>query len=163
MKRIIAFLLSLMLALSLCACQIFEENVPTTDSTTSTVVTDPIETDPTTSTVVTDPTETTPSTETTVPSTDATESTDPAWHLQEVADKLAEYATNFNWNDGVTEVILTAGLPDMDMFDRVEQLDELTYDIYLSDSTVYRMVLDAGSGDVQAIQDIATNTNYYGN
>ena len=141
MKRLFALLLSLLMILSLCACQPSEEINPT-----ETVVT-------------TEPS----GAETTVPSTDATASTDPTWHLQEVADKLAGYATDFNWNDGVTEVILTVGLPDLDMFDRVEQLNELTYDIYLSDNTVYRMVLDAGSGDVQAIQDIATNTNFYGN
>lgn len=77
MKRIIAFLMSLMLALSLCACTIPEVNAPTTD--------------PTTSTIVTDPTETTPSTETTAPSTDATESTDPSTTVTEIAwDELAE-------------------------------------------------------------------------
>lgn len=148
MKRIIAFLMSLLLALSLCACTIPEVNTPTTD--------------PTTSTVVIDPTEITPSTETTVPSTDTTENTDPTWHLQEVADKLAQYANEFEWNDSVTNIILTCGLPDMDMFDRVEMLTVTTYDIYLSDNTVYRVVLDAGSGDVQTIQDIATNTTFYG-
>ena len=146
MKRLFALLLSLLMILSLCACQPSGGiNTPTTS---------PIET-----TVTTEPT----GTETTVPSTDATESTDPAWHLQEISDKLTGYATDFNWNDGVIDVILTVGLPDLDMFDRVEQLNELTYDIYLSDDTVYRMVLDAGSGDVQAIQDITTNTNFYGN
>jgi hypothetical protein len=77
MKRIIAFLMSLLLALSLCACTIPEVNAPTTD--------------PTTSTVVTDPTETTPSTETTAPSSDATESTDPSVSVTEIAwDELAE-------------------------------------------------------------------------
>ena len=68
MKRIIAFLMSLMLTLSLCACQIPEVNAPTTD-----------------------PAETTPSTEITVPSTDATESTDPSTTVTEIAwDELAE-------------------------------------------------------------------------
>lgn len=140
MKRIIAFLMSLLLALSLCAC-IPEVNAPATDPT---VTTEPVDT------------------ETTVPSTGATESTDPTWHLQEAADKLAGYAIDFNWNDSVVNIILTCGLPDMDMFDRVEMLTITTYDIYLSDNTIYRVVLDAGSGDVQTIQDIATNTNFYG-
>lgn len=140
MKRIIAFLMSLLLALSLCAC-IPEVNAPATGPT---VTTEPVDT------------------ETTVPSTDTAESTDPTWHLQEVADKLAGYAIDFNWNDSVMNIILTCGLPDMDMFDRVEMLTITTYDIYLSDNTIYRVVLDAGSGDVQTIQDIATNTNFYG-
>jgi hypothetical protein len=151
MKRMIAFLMSLMLVLSLCACQIPEVNAPTTD--------------PTTSTVVTDPTETTPSTETTVPSTDATESTETTWHLQEVADKLAGYAIEFEWNDGVVDIILTVGLPDLDMFDRVERINVTAYLIYLSDGTSYRMVLDAGSGDVVDIVnnvDVPTeNDSYY--
>jgi hypothetical protein len=144
MKRIITFLMSLLLVLSLCACDIPEVNAPATDPTETTVTTEPT------------------GTETTVPSTDATESTDPTWHLQEVADKLAGYAIDFNWNDSVVDTILTCGLPDMDMFDRVEMLNVTTYDIYLSDNTIYRVVLDAGSGDVQTIQDIATNTNFYG-
>ena len=151
MKKIIAFLMSLMLVLSLCACQIPEVNAPTTD--------------PTTSTVVTDPTETTPSTETTVPSTDATESTETTWHLQEVADKLAGYAIEFNWNDSVTDVILTVGLPDLDMFDRVEKVDELTYVIYLTDEVSYRMILNADTGDVESIDNNVAvpteNDSYY--
>lgn len=70
MKRIIAFLMSLMLALSLCACQIPEVNAPTTDSTISTVVTDPTAT---------------------TPSTDATGNTDPSAPVTEIAwDELAE-------------------------------------------------------------------------
>ena len=151
MKRIIAFLMSLMLVLSLCACQSSEVNEPTTDSTTSTVVTDPVET--------------TPGTETTVPSTDATESTDPTWHLQEIADKLAVYATDFNWNDSVIEVILTVGLPDLDMFDRVEKENDTTFDIYLTDGTSYEVVLDATTGEVSSIHndvDSPTeNDSYY--
>ena len=134
MKRILAFLMSLFLALSLCACDIPEVHAPGTDPT-----------------ITTEPTH-----------TDATEDTEPTWHLQEVADKLTQYASEFEWNDGVVNTILTCGLPDMDMFDRVEMLTVTTYDIYLSDNTVYRMVLDAGSGDVQTIQDIATNTTFYG-
>lgn len=141
MKRIITFLLSLLLALSLCACNIPEVNAPTTSSTETTGTTEP------TNAVATTP---------------ATENTNPTWHLQETADKLAQYAIDFKWNDGITNLILTVGLPDLDMFDHIEQLNETTYDIYLSDNTIYRMVLDAGSGDVQAIQDIATNTNFYG-
>lgn len=72
MKRIVAFLMSLMLVLSLCACQTSKVDTPTTDPTNSAIVTDP-------------------STETTVPSTDATESTDPSIPVTEIAwDELAE-------------------------------------------------------------------------
>ena len=134
MKRILAFLMSLLLALSLCACNIPEVHAPGADPTTTTEPTN----------------------------TDATEDTEPTWHLQEVADKLTQYSSEFEWNDGVVNTILTCGLPDMDMFDQVEMLTVTTYDIYLSDNTVYRVVLDAGSGDVQTIQDIATNTTFYG-
>lgn len=72
MKRILALLMSLLLALSLCAC-IPEVNAPTIDLTETTVTTEPTDT------------------ETTVPSTDATESTDPSIPVTEIAwDELAE-------------------------------------------------------------------------
>ena len=135
MKRIIALLLSVLLAVSLCACDWFIVNAPNTDATDTTAATAP-----------------------TIPTT---EETNPTWHLQEVADKLAAYAVEFEWNDSVADVILTVGLPDLDMFDRVEQLSVVTYDIYLTDNTVYRVVLDAGNGDVQTIEDIGTNIKFY--
>lgn len=73
MKRILAFLMSLVLALSLCACTITEVNTPTTDPTETTVTTEPA------------------GTEATVPSTDATESTDPSTSVTEIAwDELVE-------------------------------------------------------------------------
>jgi ABC-type phosphate/phosphonate transport system substrate-binding protein len=73
MKRIIAFLMSLLLALSLCACSILEANAPTADPPETTVTTEPA------------------GTETTVPSIDATESTDPSTSVTEIAwDELAE-------------------------------------------------------------------------
>ena len=138
MKRIIAFLMSLLLALCLCAC-IPEVNAPATDPTESTVTTEPT------------------GTETTVPSTDATESTDPTWHLQEVADKLAGYASDFNWNDSVVNIILTVGLPDLDMLDRVEKENDTTFDIYLTDGTSYEVVLNANTGEVSSIHNNVDN------
>lgn len=147
MKRILAFLMSLVLALSLCACTITEVNAPTTNPTETTVTTEPT------------------GTETTVPSTDATENTDPTWHLQEVADKLAGYAIDFNWNDSVVTLILTVGLPDLDMLDRVEKENDTTFDIYLTDGTSYEVELDATTGEVSSIHnnvDMPTqNDSYY--
>ena len=146
MKKIIAFLMSLLLALSLCAC-IPEVNAPATDPTEITVTTEPA------------------GTETTVPSTDATENTDPTWHLQEVADKLEGYAIEFNWNDSVVDLILTVGLPDLDMLDRVEKENDTTFDIYLTDGTSYEVVLNAKTGEVSSIHnnvDTPTeNDSYY--
>ena len=129
MKRIILFLVSLLLTLSLYACQIPEVNAPTTST---------IET---------------------------TSSTDPTWHLQEVSDKLAGYAIDFNWNDSIIEVILTVGLPNLDKFDRVEKEDDTTFDIYLTDGTSYEVVLDAITGEVFSVHNnvaIPTeNDSYY--
>lgn len=143
MKRILAFLMSLLLALSLCACTITEVNAPTTEPT---VVTDPVDTESTTPS-----TDATEGTEATVPNTD------PTWHLQEVANKLAGYAIDFNWNDSVVTLILTVGLPDLDMFDRVEKEDDVTYDIYLTDNTSYEVVLDAKTGEVLSIHNNVDN------
>ena len=64
MKRIFAFLMSLLLALSLCACTITEVNTTTTEPT---MVTDPVDTEPTTPS-----TDATEGTETTVPNIDPT-------------------------------------------------------------------------------------------
>lgn len=160
MKRFIAMLFALLLALNLCACDV---NAPTTDPTETTVVTTPTDT-----TVVTDPTGTTDVTEpvdTTGPTTDTTISTDPSWHLQSTADKLAGYAIDFNWNDSVVTIILTVGLPDLDMLDRVEKEDDTTFDLYLTDGTSYEVVLDAKTGEVTSIHnnvDSPTeNDSYY--
>lgn len=96
MKRILAFLMSLMLALSLCACTVTEVNAPTTEPT---VVTDPADTESTVPN--TNPTEGTE----TAPSTPVTEI---AW--DELADKTGidvEFEFNAEANKFIVSLIWT--------------------------------------------------------
>lgn len=119
MKRIIAFLMSLLLALSLCACTIPEVNAPTTD-----------------------PTETTPSTETTAPSADATESTDPSVSVTEIAwDELAEktgidieFEVNTETNKFIISLIWTNKLDTAAPFGAMYLLDAFQNETELSTS-----------------------------
>lgn len=121
MKRIIAFLMSLLLALSLCACAIPEVNAPTTDPTTSTVVTDPTET---------------------APSTDATESTNPSVSVTEIAwDELAEktgidieFEVNTETNKFIISLIWTNKLDTAVPFSATYLLDAFQNETELSTS-----------------------------
>lgn len=112
MKRIIAFLMSLLLALSLCACAIPEVNAPTTD-----------------------PTET-------APSTDATESTNPSVSVTEIAwDELAEktgidieFEVNTETNKFIISLIWTNKLDTAVPFSAIYLLDAFQNETELSTS-----------------------------
>lgn len=141
MKRIIAFLMSLMLALSLCACQIPEVNAPTLD--------------PTESVVTTEPTDTTPSTDVTEPSTDTTTETTVPNLTGDAEQKLTDYAVGYGWPEGVVETIRTS-VPDFDTFDSIESAgDGTNFVIVMNDGVRYKLTVDTEG--VQAITNDVEN------
>ena len=114
MKRIIAFLMSLMLALSLCACQIPEVNAPTLDPTESVVTTEP-----------------TPSTDVTEPSTDATTEAITYDNLTEKTGIDVEYEYNADANLFVVSLIWTNKLTTATPFGGTYLLDVFQGDVEL--------------------------------
>ena len=144
MKKIIALLMSLVLTLSLCACQL-----------TQTPVTDP--------TVITTAPSTDPTVITTVPTTDVTvdATTEPATTATtEIVDllaaaeaKLAQYAVEYDWQDGVVNIILT-NVPDFEMFDNITVDESGLFIITMTDGLQYCFTMyEDGIGDIKPVTE----------
>lgn len=130
MKKIIALLMSLILILGLYACN--SVSAPGLDETVASTETS------------------IPATEPTAPTVEPTKNTEPTWHLQEVADKLNKYATQYGWSDKVIAVMLN-WIPDMDMFKSIEQINEYQFVIYMTDDCSYRMTVNTKINEVEII------------
>ena len=135
MKRILAFLMSVLLILSLCACK--PVSIPDDEPTTIPTGTSAPTTEPTIA-PTTEPA-TIPTTEPTFP-----------WHLQETAAKVKVYADQYGWSDKVVSVMLN-WIPDMDMFKSIEQINEYQFIIYMTDECSYRMTVNTKINEVEVI------------
>ncbi len=130
MKRFLAFTCALLASLLLCACIPVEpttgpETAPLTETITQTVPAETIE-------------------PATVPETVIPNQTEKAEQL------LNGYCVEFNWDKGSTEIVLTS-VPDCDMLESVEKIDDITYKITMTDKIVYDLTIDAQTRQIATI------------
>ena len=137
MKRIFAFLMSIVMILGLCACQV-DKNPTDTTLITVAPTTEVVET---TDEVSTDP-------------TDVVDETTEVVDLLAAAEaKLAQYAVEYDWIDGVINVILT-NVPDFEMFDNITLNEDGVYIITMTDGLQYSFFMyEDGIGDITLITE----------
>ena len=144
MKKIIALLMSLVLALSLCACQLIQ--TPVTDPT---VITTAPTTDPTVVTTV-------PTTDVTVDATTepaTTDTTEIVDLLAAAEAKLTQYAVEYDWQDGVVNIILT-NVPDFEMFDNITVDESGLFIITMTDGLQYCFTMyEDCIGDIKPVTE----------
>lgn len=141
MKKFIAFVLSILLMFSMCSCELFLVENPTKTEIVETIVS-------TTEENVSEETAT-------LPSTIVPDLTDKA------RTALIAYAGEFNWDISVVDEILSH-VPDMDMMDKVEKIDDTNFKLVMSDGIVYNLVIDAQTKALTSIVDATGNGLYPG-
>jgi hypothetical protein len=147
MKKFIAFVLSILLMFSMCSCELFPVENPTKTETVETTVS-------TTEENVSEETVTLPST--IVPGEpEAPDLTDKS------RTALIAYASEFNWNTSIVDEILSC-VPDMDMMDKVEKIDDTNFKLVMTDGIVYNLVIDAQTRALISIVDAVGNGLYPG-